>query len=299
MDLREVRSIVATAEQGNLRRAAERVHLSPAAVHKHMRQIEEELGVRLYERSGRGLKPTAAMEMLLPHLQELLSEHDSTIQAVEEWKGRKRGFVRVGSGPSAAAHLLPPLLDRFHKRYPGVNLHVETGPPEMLVERLSNGALDAVMLLGPFPERPRVEQVVVWKTEIVPVTAMKKAPGRGTLAALAGLPFVLFNRGSTMDNLISAYFAAAGFRPRVVMRCESSETVKAMARRGFGVAMLPLWSVDEDLRRRCLRLIRQREPTLLSNITLLARRASYTPPMVEALLDIARTFPWTNPRLRM
>ena len=298
MDLRHVRSVVAVTEDGGLRSAAGRIHLSPAAVHKHVRLLEEELGVRLYERRGRGLKPTQAMEMLIPHLKELLAEHDSTIQAVEEWKGRKRGFVRVGSGPAAATYLLPPLLDRFHRRYPGVDLHVETGSPEPLVDRLSTGALDAVMLLGPFPERARMEQVIVWQTEIVMVTALKDAPRRCALLELATLPFVLFNRGSTMDNLIGAYFAAAGFRPRVVMRCESSETVKAMVRRGFGVAMLPLWSVDEDLRHKSLRLLHQREATLYSNITLLVRKASYTPQAVEALLDIARGFPWKTPRLR-
>jgi biotin operon repressor len=67
---------------GALRRAAERIHLSPAAVHKHVRLLEGELGVPLFERSGRGLKATQAMEMLIPHLKELLSEHDLFLPAL-------------------------------------------------------------------------------------------------------------------------------------------------------------------------------------------------------------------------
>lgn len=292
MDLRHVRSAVATAEMGGLRAAAERIYLSPAAVHKHVRLLEETLDVQLFERAGRALRPTQALETLLPHFKTLLADHESTTQAVEELKGRKRGFVRIASGPAASAYLLPPLIERFHNTFPGIALHLETGPPAVMVDRLSNGAVDAVMLMGAYPESPRVVEAAVWQTSLVLVTALPKVPARCTLAALARQPFVLYQQGSTTDNLISAYFAETGFRPRVVMRCESTETIKAMVRRRLGVAMLPLWCISEDLEAGSIRLIRQKERTLFSNVTLLARRASFVPHAVEALLEMARVFPW-------
>jgi DNA-binding transcriptional LysR family regulator len=282
------------AEDGRLRSAAARIHLSPAAVHKHVRLLEQEVDVRLFERSGRGLRRTQALEVLLPRLKGLLSDHESAIQVIDEWKGRKRGYLRIGSGPAAATYLLPPLLARFHARYPGVELYVETASPESLVEHLSTGGIDAVMLMGPFPDSANVEQVAVWRTEIVLVTALPGLPRRCSLADLHAMPFVLFNLGSTMNSLISSYFSALAFQPRVVMRCESSETVKAMTRRGLGVAMLPRWSVDDDLKSGPLRLIRQREAPLMTNVTLLTRRAEFIPRALGAVVEIAKTFRWST-----
>jgi DNA-binding transcriptional LysR family regulator len=104
---------------------------------------------------------------------------------------------------------------------------------------------------------------------------------------------VLFDLGSTMNSLISSYFFARAFQPRAVMRCESSETVKAMTRRGLGVAMLPRWSVEEDLKTGSLKPIRQRESPLTTNVTLLTRRAEFVPRALDALVELARSFPWT------
>lgn len=281
------------AEDGRLRSAAGRIHLSPAAVHKHIRLLEQELGVRLFERIGRGMRQTQALEVLLPRLKGLLSDHESAVHAIQEWKGRKRGFLRVGSGPAAAAYLLPPLLARFHGRYPGVDLYVEATSPEPLVERLSTGGLDAVMLMGPYPDRPGVEQVAVWRAEVVLVTAMSGLPKRCRLMALHSRPFVLFNLGSTMNSLISSYFSALAFQPLPVMRCESSETVKAMTRRGLGIAMLPRWSVEEDLQTGALHTIRQREAPLTTNITLLTRCVEFMPGAVSAFIEMAKTHPWS------
>src|SRR5690242_12980608 len=100
MELRELRSLITLAELGSLATAAERLHLSAAAIHKQLKVLEVELGVQLYERIGRTLKLTQAAEVLLPYSKDLLAQHDAALEAMEEWKGLKRGVVRIGAGPT-------------------------------------------------------------------------------------------------------------------------------------------------------------------------------------------------------
>src|SRR5690349_3661512 len=99
MDLKQIRSLVMLAEARGLTDAAERLHLSPAAVHKQLRLLQAELGVQLYEHVGRKLVLTPVTQDLIPHLHGLLAQYDSVVDAVAEWKGLKRGSVRIGAGP--------------------------------------------------------------------------------------------------------------------------------------------------------------------------------------------------------
>ena len=100
-----------------------------------------------------------------------------------------------------------------------------------------------------------------------------------------------------MENLIDRYFAERDFHPRVIMRFDNAEAIKAMIRTGLGMSMLPLWAVDVDIRRGALTLIRQREQPLLSKVALVSRKSSYVPRPVQAFINMAQTFECRSPRL--
>src|SRR5579872_6547508 len=99
MELRELRSLVTLSELGTITLTAQKLHLSPAAIHKQLKSLESELGVRLYQRTGRALEMSQATAVLLPYLTDLLAQYDAALGALEEWKGVKQGAVRIGAGP--------------------------------------------------------------------------------------------------------------------------------------------------------------------------------------------------------
>ena len=129
---------MAVAELGSLSLAAQQLHLSPPAIHKQLKILEAELGVPLYEKVGRRLQITQPAEVLLPYLKDLLAQYDSALSALEEWKGMKRGLVRIGTGPTS--YILPIILKKFRRENPGVELLVESGNTPVLLEDLSRGA---------------------------------------------------------------------------------------------------------------------------------------------------------------
>ena len=298
MEIHELRSLAALAQFGSLAAVAERLYLSPAAIHKHFRSLESELGVRLYQRIGRHLKLTRAAEILLPYCREVLAQHDAALGALAEWKGLKRGVVRIGAGPTLSSYLLPALLRNFRRSFSGVDLYVETGNSASLIEGLGSGRFDLALLVSSqSPEEPNLTVEASWEVEYVFVSNLRNAPRQCSISALSQFPFILYSKGSRIQDLIERYFAENDFHPKVIMTFDSGEAIKAMIRTGLGISMLPMWIVDEDLKRRKLSLIRQRERRLLSKVELASRKSNYVPSAVQSFVQLARAFEFRTPRL--
>lgn len=295
MELRELKSLVTLAELGSITATAERLHLTAPAIHKHLKLLEAELGVSLYEKTGRSLRLTQAAQIILPHLKNVLAEYEAALLAVREWKGLKRGLVRIGAGPTFSSYTLPALLKEFQRLYPGIELYVETGHTPFLLDGLGRGALDLVFIVATeLIETPELTVEARWDFEIVLVGKQRFSARRAALAQLQKLPFILYKQGSVFENLIARYFAEHGFRPRIAMRSDNAEAIKAMVNAGLGVSMLPAWTVAREVRDKRLAVIRQQEPPLLARVALVTRQRSYTTQPVSAFVKVAQAWKWKN-----
>ena len=291
MEFRELRSLVALADSGSIAKVAEQLHLSAPAIHKQLKVLETELGIQLYEKLGRNLRVTQAAEILLPYSRDLLAERDAVIAAMEEWKGLQRGIVRIGAGPATSVHLLPGLLKRYRRAFPKVDLVVETGNSPALIEKLGNGSLDLALLVSSqLPEEPNLSVERSWDMEFVLVSNLPHVPQRCPMAKLARFPFILFRKGSRMQNAIDRYFNELNFRPKVIMTFDNADAIKAMIEVGLGVALLPFWIVHRDLKRGLLTMIHQRERPLFSKFELLRRKSNYVPKPVAAFIELGRAY---------
>lgn len=290
MEFRELRSLVALADLGGIARAAEKLHLSAPAIHKQLKLLEAELGVQLYEKLGRRLRLTQAAEILLPYSRDLIAEHDAVIAAIAEWKGLERGIVRIGAGPASSVYLLPELLRKYRRAFPKVDLVVETGNSLTLLEKLANGSLDLALLVSSHsPEEKGLTVERSWEMEFVLVSHLERVPRRCRILELKKFPFILFRKGSRMQNAIDRYFDELGFHPNVIMTLDNADAIKAIVRAGLGVSLLPLWIVQSDLRKGMLTTIRQQEQPLRSKLELLRRNSNYIPGPVTAFIELART----------
>jgi DNA-binding transcriptional LysR family regulator len=293
MEIRELRSLLTLAETGSIIEAAARLHLSPAAIHRQLKILGEELDVTLYERRGRQLRLTGAAETLLPMIRDLFVQYQSTLEAAKDWKGLRRGSLRIGTGPTFATYMLAELLERYRTRYPKVELFVETGQTAHLVDNLRRSALDVLFLVSLSEPAPELAVEMSWDFEVVLVTGPQLGlPGRCSLRDLRDVPFILYRAGSIFENIIDSYFGRHHFQPYVTMRMDNAETIKSMVRSGFGVSMLPSWTLRDELERNTLRIIRQEEPRLSTRVCALRRSTGYVPQSVEKFLQMARGWKW-------
>jgi DNA-binding transcriptional LysR family regulator len=295
MEIREMRSLALLAEHGNLQIVARELGLSPATVHQHLKQLQQELAAVLYEKRGGRLALTEAGEMIFPLLKQILSQHDAVRAAALDWKGAARGLVRIGAGPSFSSYLLPPLIKRFRRRHPGVELFVETGASGHLLERLRGGALDLVFdLAASALDDSAFELVGMWRSEAAFIARPEDAPSPAKLKSLQKMPFILFQKGSRMEALVSSYLDGLNFRPKVVMRSDSAEAIKAMIRAGLGISVLFVWNINPDLRSRSLQIVRTEAQPLVLRMALIRRQGTPVYGAVQDFVLIATTMKWPN-----
>lgn len=290
VEFRELKSLLLLAESGSITQTARTAHLTPAAIHKQLKQLERELGVPLYERKDGRLRPTAAAALAVPYIRDILGSYEAARLALEEWKGVRRGLLRIGAGPSQAIYLLPEFLRRYAVRCPQIDVDVQTGSSVQLLAALQSGAADLILLVAPGgSEDPSFTCVAEMQSEIVLACSIPGAPRRCALRRLGEYPFFLFRKGSRIENLIDGYLNTHRFAPQSRMRFDSAEALKANLLRQPGIAFLPLYTVEEEIRGGRLTWIRQREPRFMMRSQLLRRSQGYLPPAVNEFVAVVRS----------
>lgn len=288
MDLTQLRTLVTLADWGSLKRAASRLYLSPAAVHRQLKLLSEEIGEPLYERINGQLRLTAPARRILPLARDLLQKADGLRELVLGKAGRLGGYLRVGCSPTFATYRLPRLVTRFRERFPDADLLVETDQGPTLIRELQDGLLDVIFTVA--PKVPSgIVPVASWDFEVkLARSPSLRIPRNPSLAKLADVPFLLYRRGSRFEDMIDRYLSDHSFQPTVTMRLSHAEPMMAMVRLGLGVAFFPEWMLENRDVAKGVRPIHLKEPALLSRISLFRREQQHVPLLLKELIQLAQ-----------
>src|SRR5512132_1178798 len=143
MEIRQLRAFLAISDTGTFTAGAARVHVTQAAISMQIRQLETEVGAKLFVRAPRHVILTEAGEYLLHRARQILREHDAAIEEIAELAGAERGRLRIGSASAMVlTDPLPKILKDIRKRHPRAELSVISGTSESLVEQILAGELD-------------------------------------------------------------------------------------------------------------------------------------------------------------
>lgn len=232
-------------QRGSFSAAADLLGISQPAVSLQIRQLEQFLQTRLVERTGRGIKPTAAGQALLVHGERIQQAVDEAIRSVSEFSHDVSGTITLGTGATACIHLLPPLLQRLGRDYPLLRVGVTTGNTLDIVRAIEENRLDMGLVTLPVSGRA-LDVTPVMDEEFVFIASLDQQDGFQLLtpAALHAQPFIAFESGSGTRALIDGWFAAEGRILTPVMQLGSIEAIKRMVRAGLGYSIVPRMAVD-------------------------------------------------------
>ncbi|MEV0280526.1 LysR substrate-binding domain-containing protein [Streptomyces sp. NPDC050610] len=243
MELQQMRYVVAVAETGGFTRAAERCHVVQSALSHQIARLEQELGARLFDRTSRSVRLTAAGEAFVPVARQTLEAAERARAEVEAAVGEVRGRLAVGAISTVAAVDLAKVLGEFRAQHPKVRVRMRVDMSEELIEQVRQGALD-VAFVGVVPsERIKgVREKVLAHGELVAVVP----PGhplaeqeRVGLRRLARETFVDYTAGSAARRQTEAAFLAAGLRTDVAFEVTTVEMLAKLVRAGLAVGMVP------------------------------------------------------------
>jgi len=248
MELRHLRYFEAVARHSHVTRAAAELHIAQPALSKQISQLEQELGVALFDRVGRNVRLTEAGEALLPHARAVMAQVEAGRAEMAERIGLRRGRASVGTPPTVGTRLLPGVLAAFNRRYPGIELRLREAGVQTLLDLLETGLTDVAVVTLPVDDEHLTVMPLFTEEMVLAVRPDHPLAGRGevSLAELRDEAWVLSPENYELREATLSACQAAGFSPRVVLDGGETDTLVHFVAAGIGVALLPRLAVHGD-----------------------------------------------------
>jgi DNA-binding transcriptional LysR family regulator len=243
LNLNHLRIFRAVLDEGSITGAALALRISQPAVSRQLAEFEAALGTRLVDRLPRGIRPTAAGEILGERARRIFVEEKAAEQDLGELLGLHRGRLAVGASTTIGNYLVPEVFGDFGKLHAGVTLDLEIDNTHAIQTRVLDGGFDVGLTEG-FADADALDVEVFMHDEMVliagPVSAGGPLSGVKKLRAseLSALPFIAREEGSGTRDVIEAEFLEHGIDVKPAMRLGSTEAIKHAVARGLGVAMV-------------------------------------------------------------
>jgi LysR family cys regulon transcriptional activator len=249
VNLQQLRYLCAIVDHGlNVSDAAEALHTSQPGISKQVRQLEDELGVRVFVRQGKRLASlTPAGEAVIATARRALRELGNLKRVGAEFRSEDQGTLAIATTHLQARYVLPPVLLDFAARYPKVKLELHQGNPTQVAEHTARGDADvgiATEALATYPDLVTLPCYQWNRCVLVPRGHPLARAQPLTLAALARHPIVTYDFSFTGRSQINAAFDAAGLVPNVVLTALDSDVIKTYVEMGLGVGIIAKMAWD-------------------------------------------------------
>ncbi len=259
MKLQQFRYITAMLRHNlNVSETAEALYTSQPGVSKQIRQLEDEIGVEIFQRHGKQIVAlTPAGEEIVPLAQQALNLVESIRAVAREHADPNFGELRIATTHTQARYVLPAIIEQFGQRYPRVNLQLHQGSPAQIAEMLDGGEVD----FGIVTESPELfaEMILLpcyhWRRAVLvprdhPLHKVHKLDGL-SLQAVASYPVVTYVFGFTGRSDLDRAFARIGLKPKVALTAGDADVIKTYVRLGLGIGIVAAMAhqpgVDDDL----------------------------------------------------
>lgn len=247
MELRQLRYFVAACEAGSLLKASGRLHVAQPALGQQISALENELGVRLLDRSSRGVTPTEAGKLFLEHAHLILADAERARMAVRELNRVPSGDVALGLTTTVALAATMPILSACRERLPQVKLKIVEAYSGFLRERLQSGRLDLALLYDDILDAGLAKHPLLDDQLVLVSSAAESMPDKLELTELAESALVLPGREHGLRRIIDDTCSTHGVVLNVVAEIESLNSVKLATEAGIGHTILPLGAVAQEV----------------------------------------------------
>ncbi|HTW81543.1 MAG TPA: LysR family transcriptional regulator [Terracidiphilus sp.] len=272
-DLRHIRAFLAAARIGNFTRAAAELHISQSAFTVQIRQLEDALGVTLFDRSKRRIALTAAGRDVLVPLERILLDAEAVVMQTRQLIGLRRGVVRIAALPSLAAELLPLTIHEFRQLYPGIMVEIRDVVAESVVDSVRREDVD--FGIG---TRMRMDREITGSPLLedrlcafAPLGHLLTRRDSVNLRDLVRHPLILTARDSSVRDILDRALRSEKLLLSPAFEVNYMSTAIGMVRAGLGIAVLPEAAVGAEKIHEVRRLLISR-PSLSRRIEIIRRK---------------------------
>lgn len=288
MELRALKALVEVVREGGFSRAAKHLHLTQSTISKAVRQLEDELGLPLLDRSGRQSRLTVAGQIVYQKAVAILAQGDDLQLELSELKGLKTGTLRLGLPAIGSSTVFARWFAVYRHQFPGVNIHLAEHGSKHLEKMVLAGELDLAGSLLPVPadfawQEVRREPIDV----LLPLNHPLARRRQITFKALAREPFILYPPGFALNPIILGACKQNSFEPRVVAESSQVDFVIALVSAQMGIALVPRM-IARQKPHPLVRHVPVIEPAIFWHLALIWRRGSYLSEAAKAWLALEK-----------
>ncbi|QAY65728.1 LysR family transcriptional regulator [Paenibacillus protaetiae] len=242
MDIRHLKYFTAVAQNGSFTRAAEELHISQPTLSKMVRLLEQELEVELFDRSAKQIELTDAGKTILRSSLHIMNAMENMQLELQDVVHLERGTLRLGMPPMIGGKFFATIIEKFHLRYPKVDIKVEEKGGKSIETHVESGELDAGIVILPvetaslFYMQPLLEERLMVVTDRDHRLAGEK---RVTLTELEEEPFILFVQDFRLHHLVKEACLKTGYTPKIVFESSQWDFMTEMVAARLGITLLP------------------------------------------------------------
>jgi DNA-binding transcriptional LysR family regulator len=288
MDFDQLETFLEVARHASFSRAAEKRFRTQPAISSQIRSLEEEVGAKLFDRSGGRVSLTAAGKAFQKYVEETLDARKSMLVNLAEMESIPRGEIIVGANEGTCLHILPEVFADFKKQYPDVSVNIKRADYGKILESIIDNSVDFGVVSLPVTDN-RLTVVLIHRDELViiappnhPLGEMKSA----SMGEVGAFPLVVPKAGHTRDALDQLFYERR-MKPNYTMELDSSELLKRFVAAGVGVGFIPRSNIEEDVRAKVLVAIPIAEAQVRRDLALVFRKDKALSRAALAFIDIA------------
>lgn len=254
MNSKQLQYAIMLSETLNFSQLAEHLKISQPALSKQILALEQELGVKLFDRSTTPMTLTPAGEYFIRESKELIFREDQLIRSMEDFKNGLRGRLDIGISPFRSLYLIPGIIKKVRDRYPGIQITLHETGSDQIRKEAAEGKYDFAIVNLPVNES--VLDVIPIEPDrlvlCVPASMLPEipldtghTPPAVDIRSCGKLPFIAVGHSQEMRRLFDKICASADFTPNIAMEVVGVTTAWAMVRAGIGATLLPLQFVQD------------------------------------------------------
>jgi DNA-binding transcriptional LysR family regulator len=287
VDITDLRLLVAVADANNVTRGAERCHLSAASVSVRIKNIEEQLGAKLFIRSSHGVRLTAPGHAFVHHARIVLAQLDHLRSDVQDYGRGIKGHLRVVASITAIAEYLPAALGRFLGTHPDVSIDLKERPSPDVVRAISEGKAELGIVAGPIRMEPletrpyRSDRLALVVPEHHPLSGAGAVRFEDTLQ----FDYVCLPEGTGLYAFLMQQALNAGKNMKVRVQIGNFEACCRMIEEGVGIAVVPLSAASRMSHQMTVSLVDLADDWALRKLSLCARNFDLLPAFAQDLVD--------------
>jgi DNA-binding transcriptional LysR family regulator len=290
MDVRGLEVFLSVAKHLNFTRAGEEVHLSQPSVSVRIRQLERDLGSKLFEQLGKRIALTEAGQLLLPYAIRVMAAMDDALHAIDELKGLERGSLRIGASTTPGMYLIPQTIAQFKQQYPKIDVHLAVRDTRQIEEGVIRNEFD-FGFVGGHLAGDEVD-VLTWIIDhlvlVVPSNHLLARKKSVKVADLRKERFILREPGSATRAAVVNHLQKSDLKVETVMEMENPESVKKAVQSGLGIAFISKFAVETELKAKTLVALRVKGLDINRELKIVYRKDKHLGRAAQTFIEMAR-----------